>query len=67
MMYVFEQPADGYTLLEITPSVPIIEALQKAPINFSEHFIPIGNFQVDIQSFAISKKNKKCLGYKLYY
>lgn len=59
MMYVFEQPADGYTLLEITPSVPIIEALKKAPISFSEHFVPIGNFQVDIQSFAINKKNTK--------
>jgi len=44
MMYVFEQPADGYTLLEITPSVPIIEAQKTAPINFSEHFVPIGNF-----------------------
>jgi tripartite-type tricarboxylate transporter receptor subunit TctC len=59
MMYAFEQPADGYTLLEITPSVPIIEAQGKAPINFSEEFIPIGNFQVDIQSFAINRKNTK--------
>lgn len=59
MMYAFEQPADGYTLLEITPSVPIIEAQKTAPINFSENFIPIGNFQIDIQSFAILKKNPK--------
>ena len=59
MMYAFEQPADGYTLLEITPSLPIIEAQGKAPINFSEEFIPIGNFQVDIQSFAINRKNSK--------
>jgi tripartite-type tricarboxylate transporter receptor subunit TctC len=27
MTYAFNQPADGYTLLEITPSVLIIEAL----------------------------------------
>jgi tripartite-type tricarboxylate transporter receptor subunit TctC len=59
MMYAFEQPADGYTVLEITPSVPIIEAQGKAPISFSEEFIPIGNFQVDIQSFAINRKNTK--------
>lgn len=59
MMYTFEQPADGYTMLLITPSIPIIEAQGKAPISFSEAFIPIGNFQVDIQSFAINRKNTK--------
>lgn len=59
MMYAFEQPADGYNILEITPSLPIIEAQGTAPIMFSEEFVPIGNFQVDIQSFAINRKNKK--------
>lgn len=57
MVYANEQEADGYTILEITPSLPIIEAQGTAPINFTESFVPIGNFQVDIQSFAISKKN----------
>ncbi len=57
LVYANEQDADGYTILEITPSLPIIEAQGTAPINFSECFVPIGNFQVDIQSFAISKKN----------
>ncbi|HWP50731.1 MAG TPA: tripartite tricarboxylate transporter substrate binding protein [Clostridia bacterium] len=57
MVYANEQEADGYTILEITPSLPIIEAQGTAPINFTECFVPIGNFQVDIQSFAINKKN----------
>lgn len=56
-VYVNGQEADGYTILEITPSMPIVEAQGRAPINFSECFVPIGNFQVDIQSFAISKNN----------
>ncbi|KAF5049599.1 Tripartite tricarboxylate transporter family receptor [anaerobic digester metagenome] len=57
MVYANEQEADGYTILEITPSLPIIEAQGAAPVNFTECFVPIGNFQVDIQSFAINKKN----------
>ncbi|WMJ83686.1 tripartite tricarboxylate transporter substrate binding protein [Oscillospiraceae bacterium LTW-04] len=57
MIYANEQEADGYTILEITPSLPIIEAQGIAPINFTENFVPIGNFQVDIQSFAINKNN----------
>lgn len=58
MVYVNGQEADGHTLLLITPSLPIIEAQNRAPVKFSENFIPIGNFQVDIQSFAVSAKNK---------
>ena len=58
MMYVFGQPADGYTLLQITPTMPIVEAQGRAPINFSEQFVPIGNFQIDIQCFAVSKNNR---------
>jgi tripartite-type tricarboxylate transporter receptor subunit TctC len=58
MVYASGQEADGYTILEITPSLPIIEAQNKAPVKFSENFVPIGNFQVDIQSFAVSKKNQ---------
>lgn len=57
MVYAASQEADGYTLFLVTPSLPIIEAQNKAPVKFSENFIPIGNFQVDIQSFAISAKN----------
>lgn len=57
MVYANEQAADGYTILEITPSLPIIEAQGTAPVNFTECFVPVGNFQVDIQSFAINKNN----------
>jgi tripartite-type tricarboxylate transporter receptor subunit TctC len=57
MVYVNSQDADGYTILEITPSLPIIEAQNKAPVKFSENFVPIGNFQIDIQSFAVLRQN----------
>lgn len=59
LVYANDQDADGYTILEVTPSLPIIEAQGLAPINFTKNFIPICNFQVDIQSFAINKNNKK--------
>jgi len=58
LVYANGQEADGHTLLLVTPSLPIIEAQGRAPIKFSENFIPIGNFQIDIQSFAVSAKNK---------
>jgi tripartite-type tricarboxylate transporter receptor subunit TctC len=58
MVYANGQEADGHTILQVTPSLPIIEAQNRASIKFSENFIPIGNFQIDIQSFAVSAKNK---------
>jgi putative tricarboxylic transport membrane protein len=56
-LYVHSQPADGYTLLQVTPSHPIIESKGDAPINFTEEFVPIGCFQVDIMSLAVLKDN----------
>jgi putative tricarboxylic transport membrane protein len=58
MVYANGQEADGHTILQVTPSLPIIEAQNRAPVKFSENFIPIGNFQIDIQSFGVSAKNR---------
>ncbi len=58
MVYANGQAADGHTILQVTPSLPIIEAQGRAPIKFSENFVPIGNFQIDIQCFGVAKNNK---------
>lgn len=56
--YAFNQPADGYTLLEITPSVLIIEALKKSNVKFRESFEPLMRVQSDLQLIGVSKNSK---------
>jgi putative tricarboxylic transport membrane protein len=55
--YAFNQPADGYTILEITPSVLIIEALKKTPIAFRDNFEPLLRVQSDLQLIGVAKKS----------
>ncbi len=55
MVYVEQAPADGYTILQITPSHAIAEALGRPNANLTGDFEPIANFQKDIQVFGVAK------------
>lgn len=57
MTYVYNQPADGYTVLEITPSLLIVEALKKSPIKFRENFEPLLRVQSDLQLIGVAKNS----------
>ena len=58
MTYAYNQSADGYTILEITPSLLIIEALKKSPIKFRENFEPLLRVQSDLQCIGVAKNSK---------
>ncbi|MFA6008257.1 MAG: tripartite tricarboxylate transporter substrate binding protein [Candidatus Shapirobacteria bacterium] len=58
MTYAYNQSADGYTVLEITPSLLIIEALKKSPIKFRESFEPLMRVQSDLQCIGVAKNSK---------
>lgn len=45
MVYVAQAPADGYTILQITPSHAIAEAVGRPNANLTGDFEPIANFQ----------------------
>ena len=55
MNYVAQAPADGYTILQITPSHAIAEALGRPNADLTGGFEPIANFQKDIQLFGVAK------------
>ncbi len=57
MSYVYNAPADGYTILEITPSLLISEALKKSSISFRENFEPLLRVQADVQVIGVSAKS----------
>lgn len=58
MVYVAQAPADGYTILQITPSHAIAEAISRPNANLSSEFEPIANFQKDIQVFGVAKNSQ---------
>ncbi|MFA6506836.1 MAG: tripartite tricarboxylate transporter substrate binding protein [Treponemataceae bacterium] len=58
MTYAYNQGADGYTVLEITPSLLIIEALKKSPIKFRANFEPLMRVQSDVQLIGVAKNSK---------
>lgn len=58
MTYAYNQPADGYTLFEITPSLLIVEALKKSPIKFRENFEPLMRVQSDLQLIGVAKNSR---------
>jgi len=58
MVYVAKAPADGYTILQITPSHAIATALGRPNADLLRDFEPIANFQIDIQCFGVSKNSK---------
>lgn len=57
MNYVAQAPADGYTILQITPSHAIAEALERPNADLTGGFEPIANFQKDIQVFGVAKNS----------
>lgn len=56
--YVYNAPADGYTILEITPSLIISEVLKKSPVSFSENFEPLLKVQADVQLIGVTAKSR---------
>ena len=57
MAYAFSAPADGYTILEVTPSLPIVEARNSSSIKFRAEFEPIMRVQADVQLFGVPKSS----------
>jgi putative tricarboxylic transport membrane protein len=55
MMYAYSAPADGYTILEVTPSLPIVEARNASSVKFRSEFEPIMRVQADVQLFGVAK------------
>lgn len=55
MVYVSQAEADGYTILQITPSHAIAEAIGRPNASLSTEFEPIANFQKDMQVFGVKK------------
>jgi putative tricarboxylic transport membrane protein len=58
MMYTYSAPADGYTIMEITPSLLIVEARNKSSIKFRNEFEPIIKVQADVVAFGVAAKSK---------
>lgn len=58
LTYAFSAPADGYTVLEVTPSLLIVEAQNKSSVKFREEFEPILKVQADVMAFGVSSKSK---------
>lgn len=58
MTYAHGAPADGYTILEITPSLLIVEAQGKSDIKFREEFEPLLKVQSDVVAFGVSSKSE---------
>lgn len=57
MAYAFSAPADGYTILEVTPSLPIVEARNSSSIKFRAEFEPVMRVQADVQLFGVPKNS----------
>jgi putative tricarboxylic transport membrane protein len=58
MTYAYSAPADGYTILEITPSLLIVEAQNKSSIKFRSQFEPVMRVQSDLQAFGVAANSK---------
>jgi tripartite-type tricarboxylate transporter receptor subunit TctC len=57
MTYAFNAPADGYTILEITPSLLIKELMNESSIKFRASFEPLLKVQNDLQLFGVAKNS----------
>lgn len=58
MTYVYNAPADGYTILEVTPSLLIKELLKASSIKFRQEFEPLLRVQSDVQLFGVSSSSQ---------
>lgn len=54
LLYAVNAPADGYTILEITPSLLIVEAQNRSSVKFREEFEPLLKVQNDIVLFGVA-------------
>ena len=57
LLYAFGAPADGYTIMEITPSLLIVEAQNKSSVKFRKEFEPIMKVQSDVVLFGVATKS----------
>ena len=57
MIYAYSAPADGYTILEVTPSLPMVEARNASSIKFRAEFEPIMKVQADVQLIGVPKSS----------
>ena len=57
MTYAYGAPADGYTIMEITPSLLIVEAQNRSSIKFRSEFEPILKVQADVVLFGVAAKS----------
>jgi len=57
--YAYSQPADGYTVFELTTSVIMKEAQNAASIKFTETFDPLLMMMKDFQIYCVKKGNDK--------
>lgn len=58
MVYAFSQRADGYTLLEVTPSHIIADVMNRGKVKLQEHFEPLARIQSDIYIVGVAKGSK---------
>ena len=59
LTYAFGAPADGYTIMEITPSLLIVEAQNRSSVKFRKEFEPIMRVQSDVVLFGVAAKTSK--------
>lgn len=59
MVYAAQKPNDGYTVLEVTPSMVIADALEVSDaIKFMEDFEPLARIQSDIYVLCLPAESK---------
>ena len=59
LLYAAQQPNDGYTLLEVTPSQVIADALEKSPeVKLMRDFEPLARIQSDIYILGVPKSSR---------
>ena len=59
MVYAAQKPNDGYTVLEVTPSMIIADALEVSKaINFMKDFEPLARIQSDIYVLCLPAESK---------
>lgn len=58
MVYAAQQKANGYTILEITPSHVIADVLGTAPIKLMRDFEPLARIQSDMYILGVQKNSK---------
>ncbi len=54
LLYAVTAPADGYTILEITPSLLIVEAQNRSSVKFRDEFEPLLKVQNDVVLFGVA-------------